>query len=105
MEFGMARAPRGLPLGYRLCGCPKRLGGELLEQCAQICGVAVSFCLLGVNHRSAPVAVRERLAIAESQISQVCRELAAWPGVKEAIAFSTCNRVELVANLRDASAS
>lgn len=65
----------------------------------------MSFCLLGVNHRSAPVEVRERLAIAESRISEVCRELAQRPGVKEAIAFSTCNRVELLANMQEESAS
>ena len=50
--------------------------------------------LVGVNHRSAPVEVRERLALTgESAVSAV-RTLHADPVVAEAFVLSTCNRVE-----------
>jgi glutamyl-tRNA reductase len=57
----------------------------------------MNYCLLGVNHRTAPVSVRERLAIPESRLSDAMRLLQQMPGVSEAIVFSTCNRVELLA--------
>ena len=56
----------------------------------------MSFLLLGVNHKTAPVEVRERLAIPESRLAEAMRRLAQHPGIDEAIVFSTCNRVELL---------
>ncbi|HEY1679058.1 MAG TPA: glutamyl-tRNA reductase [Candidatus Sulfotelmatobacter sp.] len=52
--------------------------------------------LIGVNHRSAPLEVRERLAIPESRLPEVCRELTTFPGIEEGMVISTCNRVEIV---------
>ncbi|MGH9494844.1 MAG: glutamyl-tRNA reductase [Candidatus Sulfotelmatobacter sp.] len=52
--------------------------------------------LIGVNHRSAPLEVRERLAIPESRLPDVCRELTTFPGIEEGMVISTCNRVEIV---------
>jgi glutamyl-tRNA reductase len=57
----------------------------------------MNYCLLGVNHRTAPVEVRERLAIPESRLPDAIRLLLQTPGVDEAVIFSTCNRVELLA--------
>ena len=54
------------------------------------------FQLIGVNHKSAPLDVRERLAIPESRLPDTCRELTAYPGIEEGMVISTCNRVELV---------
>jgi glutamyl-tRNA reductase len=54
------------------------------------------FQLIGVNHKSAPLEVRERLAIPDSRLPDVCRELTAYPGIEEGIVLSTCNRVEIV---------
>ena len=51
--------------------------------------------LLGVNHKTAPVEVRERLAIPEWKLEEVTRKLRAHPAVRECVVFSTCNRVEL----------
>ena len=51
--------------------------------------------LLGVNHKTAPVEVRERLAIPEWKLEEVTRKLHAHPAVRECVVFSTCNRVEL----------
>src|SRR5438874_963172 len=53
------------------------------------------YTLLGINHKTAPVEVRERLAISESHLPEAMRRLVAHPGVAEAVIFSTCNRVEL----------
>lgn len=52
--------------------------------------------LLGVNHTSAPLEVRERLAIPAARLSDATRSLAGRPGVREALILSTCNRVELL---------
>ena len=52
--------------------------------------------LIGVNHKSAPLDLRERLAIPESRLPDTCRDLAAFPGIEEALVISTCNRVELI---------
>jgi glutamyl-tRNA reductase len=54
------------------------------------------FQLIGVNHKSAPLEVRERLAIPESRLPDTCRDLTAYPGIEEGMVISTCNRVEIV---------
>ena len=51
--------------------------------------------LTGLNHRTAPVAVRERLAFPEADLPQALAELRGMPGVAEAMILSTCNRVEV----------
>jgi len=56
----------------------------------------MSFLLLGVNHKTAPVEVRERLAIPESRLAEATRRLAQHPGIDEGMVLSTCNRVELL---------
>jgi glutamyl-tRNA reductase len=56
----------------------------------------MNFLLVGVNHKTAPVEVRERFAIAESRLPEVTRSLANYPGVDEAMIVSTCNRVEML---------
>ena len=52
--------------------------------------------LLGVNHRTAPVEIRERFAIPESRLAEATERLAKHPGVEEGMIVSTCNRVELL---------
>jgi glutamyl-tRNA reductase len=56
------------------------------------------FQLIGVNHKSAPLELRERLAIPESRLPDACRDLTAYPGIEEGMVISTCNRVEIVAH-------
>ncbi|EKP95853.1 glutamyl-tRNA reductase [Thermaerobacter subterraneus] len=53
--------------------------------------------VLGMNHRTAPVAVRERLAVAGEDLPAALAELAACPAVDEVVLLSTCNRVEVYA--------
>jgi glutamyl-tRNA reductase len=57
----------------------------------------MNFFVIGVNHKTAPVEVRERFAIPESKLPEATRKLAAYAGIEEALIVSTCNRVELIA--------
>ena len=52
--------------------------------------------LVGINHTTAPIAVRERLAIPSDRLAEATRTLVGEPGVREAMILSTCNRVELL---------
>lgn len=52
--------------------------------------------LTGLNHKTAPVELRERLAIAPENLALETQALLAHPRVREAVIFSTCNRVELL---------
>jgi glutamyl-tRNA reductase len=64
----------------------------------------MNFLVIGVNHKSAPVEVRERFAIPESRLPEATKSLAEFPGIDEAMILSTCNRVELVACSKNGSA-
>ncbi len=52
---------------------------------------------LGINHETAPVAVRERVAFADEALPQALHALKALPQVHEVALLSTCNRTELYA--------
>jgi glutamyl-tRNA reductase len=52
--------------------------------------------LWGLNHKTAPVEVRERLAIAPTALPDVTRHLLSAPGTRECMVLSTCNRVEFL---------
>jgi glutamyl-tRNA reductase len=52
--------------------------------------------LLGINHTTAPIEVRERLAIPAGRLADATRTLLHQPGIREGIILSTCNRVELL---------
>ncbi|MBS1814290.1 MAG: glutamyl-tRNA reductase [Acidobacteria bacterium] len=54
----------------------------------------MSLLVLGVNHNSAPLDVRERLAIPANRLADATRTLLHQPGVREGLILSTCNRVE-----------
>ncbi len=58
--------------------------------------VQPTLILLGVNHTTAPLDIRERLAISPSRLADATRALSLQPGVREALILSTCNRVELL---------
>src|SRR5579872_42054 len=64
----------------------------------------MNFQLIGVNHNTAPVEVREKLAVPESRLPEAMKRLAAHPGVEEGVIFSTCNRVELLTQTTNGSA-
>lgn len=52
--------------------------------------------LVGLNHRTAPVDVRERLNVGEKELPPRLAELKSMKGVDGAALLSTCNRVEVV---------
>ncbi|MEM6280473.1 MAG: glutamyl-tRNA reductase [Verrucomicrobiota bacterium] len=52
------------------------------------------FCI-GVNHKTAPVELRERLAFSESSLPVHLEEIRGLGEVEEAVVLSTCNRVEI----------
>ena len=58
---------------------------------------------IGLNHETAPVAVREKLALDNSARSQVLRWLLERTGIQEAIILSTCNRVEFYLVVEESS--
>jgi glutamyl-tRNA reductase len=56
---------------------------------------------VGLNHRTAPVELRERLAVPEARLPEALARLKQWPGIDEGVILSTCNRVELYAVVKD----
>jgi glutamyl-tRNA reductase len=63
----------------------------------------MNFQLLGVNHKTAPVEVRELLAVPERKLPEALRQLLTVPGVSEGLILSTCNRVEILARTTNGS--
>ncbi|MCP4848490.1 MAG: glutamyl-tRNA reductase [Verrucomicrobiaceae bacterium] len=56
---------------------------------------------LGLNHESASVAVREKLAVSESEAGEICSSVVALEGVDEAVVLSTCNRLEIYVSVEE----
>lgn len=56
---------------------------------------------LGLNHLTAPVSVREQVAIDADATPPALADLASQPGVDEALILSTCNRTELYCSVRE----
>ncbi len=55
----------------------------------------MKFVVTGLNHRTAPVEVRERLAFNEARLVAALDHLKRTPGLLEGMILSTCNRVEI----------
>jgi len=53
--------------------------------------------VVGLSHKTAPVDVRERFAVAEGALPALLARLSAKPEIAEALFLSTCNRVEVFA--------
>jgi glutamyl-tRNA reductase len=51
--------------------------------------------ILGINHKTAPVALREKVAFSEGRLLAALRTLREESGVSEVVILSTCNRTEL----------
>jgi glutamyl-tRNA reductase len=56
---------------------------------------------VGLNHRTATVELRERLAVPEARLPEALAKLKLWPGVGESMILSTCNRVEVYAIVKE----
>src|SRR5439155_22941192 len=57
--------------------------------------------IVGLNHRSAPIEVRESVAFESPHLREALGRLRAYPSIKEGVILSTCNRVEVVASVSD----
>ena len=60
--------------------------------------------LVGMNHKTAPLAIRERLALSCGDASRAVADVRGIPQVNEALYLSTCNRVEVLAHLKEGTA-
>lgn len=59
---------------------------------------------LGINHHTAPVSIRERVAFAAERMNDALHDLTRQPQVKEAAILSTCNRTEIYCHTPDPDA-
>lgn len=57
----------------------------------------MSIVVIGVNHRSGPLSVLERVALAADQIPKAVENLVSRDNVREVVVLSTCNRTEIYA--------
>ncbi|MCG3084657.1 glutamyl-tRNA reductase, partial [Anoxybacillus sp. LAT27] len=53
--------------------------------------------VVGVNYKTAPVEIREKLAFGEAELGEAMRRLAKQKSVLENVIVSTCNRTEIYA--------
>jgi glutamyl-tRNA reductase len=56
----------------------------------------MNLVLVGINHRTAPVEIREKMNIPEARLAEALTDLVHRPGILEGMIVSTCNRVEVV---------
>src|SRR5215831_20159930 len=61
--------------------------------------------LVGMDHHTAPLAVREALALGEAEARALLERAAACPEIRESVVLSTCNRTEFYAATHDVSAA
>src|SRR5215218_6867568 len=57
----------------------------------------MSILVLGINHRSGPVSVLERVALGADEVPKAIGRLASRDNVREVVLISTCNRTEIYA--------
>lgn len=57
--------------------------------------------ITGINHNTAPVEVREKLAFDQNLLPDFLAELRSQPGLQETMILSTCNRVEIAVTSED----
>ena len=61
----------------------------------------MNLALIGINHRTAPGEVRERMHIPEPRLAQAISDLIHREGIHEGLILSTCNRVEVMTSAED----
>lgn len=57
----------------------------------------------GLNHQTAPISIREKVAISAAEIPFLLKKLVRLPGIHEAALLSTCHRTEIYCDAEDAS--
>jgi len=61
----------------------------------------MSLLILGVNHHTAPIDVRENVAITDAMLTQELSELMTLNAIQEGLIVSTCNRTEVYCYVDD----
>jgi glutamyl-tRNA reductase len=64
----------------------------------------MSILVYGLNHRSAPLEVRERLVFPPEELAEAVTRLVRTAAIEEGLILSTCNRTEILASARAAGA-
>ncbi|MBI5206194.1 MAG: glutamyl-tRNA reductase [Candidatus Firestonebacteria bacterium] len=57
--------------------------------------------IVGVSHKTTPVAIREKIGFPESKLAHALGSLKSYPEIKEVVILSTCNRVEIYALVKE----
>src|SRR4030043_254374 len=57
--------------------------------------------VIGLNHKTASIDLRERMAFAEDQMETALHQMKSLPSLRENMILSTCNRVEIYAAARE----
>ncbi|EKO3588129.1 MULTISPECIES: glutamyl-tRNA reductase [Vibrio] len=63
----------------------------------------MSLLVIGINHNTASVELREKVAFGPDKLSEALRHLSGQPYVKGSVILSTCNRTELYCDVKVAS--
>src|SRR4051794_23054638 len=83
----------------------RRPGTPALERHDEGAGLVSEVLCLGISHKTAPVALRERLAMPDSEATRFLGDVLATPAVEEAVVISTCNRTEVYLTVGDTVAA
>ena len=65
----------------------------------------MNIIVLGLNHRSAPIEIRERLAFSPPRLNEALMALKGYASIDEGLILSTCNRVEIYTAVKDIPSS
>ena len=58
--------------------------------------------VVGINHKTAPVEIREKVAFGRDELPSLLKDICAKPDLREAVILSTCNRTEIYCELEQA---
>ena len=97
--------PAGLALASRQASTESRLTLTPIPAGQTLTTDSMTLLALGINHRTAAVDVRERVAFTPAQLDAALGELKRLPAVSEAAVLSTCNRTELYCVTSDGAKS
>src|SRR3989338_3231661 len=65
----------------------------------------MNFQVIGLNHKSAPIEIRERISFSPKRLDDALTAFKGYDAITEAVILSTCNRVELYTVTSDAARS
>lgn len=63
--------------------------------------MTMNLILIGMNHKTAPLEIRERFSLSGGGDEDLLAEIKGLPGVREAFYLATCNRIEILAGVRE----